>query len=137
MIDSGAKWRIYEFLDARGIGVVEEWQKGVNKGMLARLHQKLDMLSEHGADLAPGLLAGTHYPHIDKLRIFGPGVTWRVMICKGPFDNDKEFTILYIAQEKDRKLIPPDADGRANDNRDILIANPKRRRIYNGYDGDN
>jgi hypothetical protein len=130
MIDLEPNWEIYEFLDTRRIGVIEKWRKGVDKAMLARLHQKLDMLSAQGSALAPGLLAGTDYPHIDKLRISGPGVAWRVMICKGTVNNDKEFTILYIAQEKDRKLIPQDAYKRANDNRETLIADPSRRRIY-------
>jgi hypothetical protein len=130
MIPSGPKWRIYEFLDARGKGVIEEWLDTVDDDMRARFHQKLDLLAEHGPDLPPGLLAGTNYKHIDKLRIFGKGVTWRVMLCKGPISNETEFTILFIAQEKDRKTIPKDADRRADNNRRIIIADSSRRRLY-------
>jgi hypothetical protein len=74
------------------------------------------------------MLAGTRHRHIDKLKIYGKGTTWRIMICKGPINNKFEFTILYIAQEKDRKLIPPDADRLAEENRQLVLANPEGRR---------
>jgi hypothetical protein len=54
-------------------------------------------------------------------------VTCRIMICKGPLSNNAEFTILFIAQEKDRKLVPRDADKCADDNRAEIIANPEGR----------
>lgn len=132
MIHFPSKCRIYEFTDARGLGIAHIWTKEISrdKGLLARFHQKLDLLEQNGTDLPPGLLAGTKFKHIDKLRIFGKGTTWRVMICKDLFGNKFEFTILYIAPEKDKKLIPTDADKRANDNRTELISDPSRRQIY-------
>lgn len=132
MIHFPSKYRIYEFTDARGVGIAHVWSKEISrdKDLLARFHQKMDLLAHNGMDLPPGLLAGTKFKHVDKLRIFGKKTTWRVMICKDLFDNKFEFTILYIAQEKDRKLIPADAYKRANDNRAELISNPLRRQIY-------
>ena len=130
MIEFPRRWRLFDFLDSRGLSVFAEWAKDVDKKMRARVNQKLDLLERHGPDLPPGLLAGTKFKHVDKLRIFGPGVTWRVLICKGPIVNDHEFTILFIAQEKDRKLIPEDADRRADDNRKEIISDPERRRIH-------
>jgi hypothetical protein len=132
MIHFPSKCRIYEFTDARGVGIARVWSKQISrdKDLLARFHQKVDLLAQNGTDLPPGLLAGTRFKHIDKLRIFGKKTVWRVMVCKDLFNNKFEFTILYIAQEKDRKLIPPDADKRANENRIELISKPSRRQIY-------
>lgn len=130
MIQFPRRWRLYCFRDSDGESIVKNWARGKDKDIIARFNQKFDMLERHGSDLPPGLLAGTKFKHIDKLRIFGKGVTWRVLICKGPISNDFEFTILYIAQEKDRKLIPKDAERRADENRNEIIANPGRRRDH-------
>ena len=55
-------------------------------------------------------------------------VQLRPMVCKGPFDMSKEFTLLHGAIEKDKKLIPEDVKSRAQSNRTILIGSPMRRR---------
>lgn len=130
MIEFPRRWRLYDYIDLRGMSVYERWAKDADKKMRARVNQKLDLLERHGPDLPPGLLAGTKFKHVDKLRVFGPGVTWRILICKGPIANEHEFTILFVAQEKDRKLIPEDADRRADDNRKEIISDPERRRIH-------
>lgn len=132
MIHFPSKCRIYEFVDGRGLGTASEWIKGIkqDKDLLARFHQKVDLLEQNGTDLPPNLLSGTKFKHIDKLRIFGKKTTWRVMLCKDLLGSKFEFTILYIAQEKDRKLIPKDADSRANDNRNEILSNSLRRKIY-------
>ena len=128
MIQFPRNWRLYDFVDIRARNIVKEWAKTQGDELKARVNQRLDMLERHGAELPSGMLAGTRHKHIDKLKIYGKGVTWRIMICKGPIENNFEFTILYIAQEKDRKLIPPDADRRAEENRQAVIANPEERR---------
>jgi hypothetical protein len=135
MIEFPRRWRIYEYTDHRGIGVIKAWEREVEKDVLARLHQKLDTLELNGSELTTGLLAGTKQKHIDKLRVFGKKTTWRVMVCKGTIDVHREFTILFIAQEKDRKLIPKDADKRAEANRKELLSDPSRRRIYERNSG--
>jgi len=127
MIQFPRRWRLYDFLDTRGRSVVKEWARTQKDEMKARMNQRLDTLERHGPELPSGMLAGTRQRHIDKLKIYGPGVTWRIMICKGPINNEHEFTILYIAQEKDRKLIPQDADRLADERRAIIIADPERR----------
>lgn len=127
MIQFPRRWRLYDFVDTDGEGVSEKWSRKKDRDIIARFDQKLDLLECHGPDLPPGLLAGTRFKHVDKLRIYGKGVTWRVMICRGPASVDFEFTILYIAQEKDRKLIPKDADKRAEENRCEPLADPSRR----------
>ena len=132
MIRFPSKCRVYEFIDGRSLGIAGEWIKEItqDRDLLARFHQKIDLLEQNGTDLPPSLLTGTRFKNIDKLRIFGKKTTWRVMICKDLLNNKFEFTILYIAQEKDRKLIPKDADSRANDNRNEILSNPLRRQIY-------
>lgn len=123
-------WRLFDFIDEHGTSVYAAWARLADKDALARVNQKLDMLRRHGSDLPTGLLAGTRLKHVDKIRVNGKSFAWRVMICKGTVDNNSEFTILYIAREKDRKLIPPDAYQRAEDNRQILLSDPSRRRPH-------
>lgn len=137
MIEFPRRWRLYAFTDSRGISVVQEWAREIryDTDLLARLNQKLDLLERNGSDLPTGLLAGTSFKHVDKLRIFGRKTAWRFMVCKGPIANEFEFTILFVAQEKDRQLIPKDAYKRADDNRKEIISNPERRRIHERIKG--
>jgi hypothetical protein len=127
MIQFPRTWRLFDFVDSRGYSIVKEWARTQGDDLKARVNQRFDMLERHGADLAAGMLAGTRQKHIDKLKVYGKGTTWRIMVCKGPVNNEFEFTILYIAQEKDRRLIPSDADKRAEEHRQIIISNPLRR----------
>ena len=132
MIEFPRRWRIYAYISNRGVSVIQDWASEIkgDKDLLARLNQKLDLLERNGSDLPTGILAGTKVRNVDKLKIFGRKQTWRIMVCKGPIDNDREFTLLYAAREKDRKLIPPDAYKRAEENRQRIIADPSRRIIH-------
>lgn len=132
MIFFSEKCVVYEFLDNRGLGVITEWIKEVshNRDLVARFDQKLDLLENYGNDLPPNLLAGTKFKNIDKLRVFGRKTTWRILIFKKMADRNLEFTLLFVAQEKDRKLIPKDAERRADENRKEVISNPTKRKIY-------
>jgi hypothetical protein len=132
MIEFPRRWRIYAALGSRDKTVIQEWAVEIkgDKDLLARLNQKLDLLEKHGSDLPPGLLAGTSFRNVDKLRIFGNKQTWRIMVCKGPIRNDFEFTLLYAAREKDRKLLPPDAYKRADDNRRAIMDDESRRKLH-------
>jgi len=99
----------------------------LQKDELAKLNQKLDMLRRE-PELPPQLLAGPlEGKPIHKLRINGR-VALRPMLCKGPINNDSEFTLLMGATEKDRVLIPEDAIDQAADRRREVIANPNGRR---------
>ncbi len=122
---------IYEFVDGRGQGVVSNWlQESQDPDLTARVDQKIDLLEGNGTDLPPGLLAGTKHKHVDKLRIFGKKTAWRIMVSKERLEKTFAFTMLFVAQEKDRKLIPKDAFDRAESNRLELHDNPNRRQIY-------
>ena len=70
MIHFPSKCRIYEFINGRGLGIASEWTKEIknDKDLLARFHQKIDLLEQNGTDLPPNLLSGTKFKHIDKLR---------------------------------------------------------------------
>ncbi len=137
MIEFPKRWRVYAYTGGRIKSVAQEWARDVkyDKDLLARLNQKLDSLEKHGTELSTGLLAGTSFKHVDKLRVFGRKTVWRFMVCKGPISNDFEFTLLFVAQEKDRKLIPKDAYKRADDNRKDIISNPERRKIHERISG--
>jgi hypothetical protein len=74
------------------------------------------------------LLQGPIYKSIYKLRI-KQTVQLRPLLCRGPFDNDAEYTLLEGAKEIGRKLTTGAVE-RANKNRDELLANPKRRRNH-------
>jgi hypothetical protein len=118
---------LYDYVDARGRNDFKAWTEGLQKRDLAKLNQKLDMLRKEPR-LPPGLLAGPLEGRpIYKLRINGQ-VAFRPMLCKGPIDNDKEFTLLLGAHEQNRVLVPEDAVARAAIRRGEVIADPERRR---------
>ena len=84
------------------------------------------MLASNGLRLLPDILAGTDTPGILKLKVKGK-VQLRPMLCKGPINNDKEFTLLIGATERDFCLVPDKADEKADDRKKIIIMNSNRR----------
>lgn len=93
----------------------------------AKLNAKLDMLENNGDALFPLLLTGTDTPGILKLRVKGK-VQLRPMLCKGPVDIDREYTLLLGAIEVGGKLIPDKADELANELKATIIASPATQR---------
>lgn len=126
-------WAIYEYIDERGKGAVESWirRDRLQKQAIALLDQKLMLLASSGPDLAPGLLARLGGGFL-KLKVRAMGVQLRPLLCEGPIANDTEFTILIGAVERDGKLQPHDARDRAEEFRRIIVADPSRRRRYDG-----
>lgn len=125
-------WIIYEFLNARGRGIIEEWLEGerFQKAAIIRLNQKLDLLEQSGPELSPNLLAGTGKRHIYKLKVKAPKMQLRPLLCRGPVSMDTEFTLLLGAVERNNKLLPAAALERAADNRGTILNNPQRRRLH-------
>jgi len=123
-------WAIYDYLGSRGNSVVHEWvkDKKLEKKRLVRLDQKIDTLAKSG-DLAPKLLEGTKFPNIKRIKT-GGRLHLRLYLCRGPFDKDNEFTILFGAVKRGNKLEPRNAEGQAENNRKELIKNPLRRREH-------
>lgn len=119
-------WKLFYYIDAKGKNAFKEWMSGLDVQLRAKLDMKLDMLMKYGSDLPPQLLSDTSSPHIKKIRINGR-VALRPMLCRGPIDMKNEFTLLLGATEKDRKLIPSNADKLAEAIRQKIIADPTRR----------
>jgi len=123
-------WQIYDYVNSRGNNEIKDWMLRLQKPARARLNVKLDMLEKNGSNLSTGLLSDTKEPHIKKIRLNGR-VAPRLMLCKGPIENNKEFTLLFGAIEKDRKLEPRDAENRAEARRQEIISNPSSgRRLH-------
>lgn len=126
-------WEIYEYVDDRNCGAVETWirRDRLQAQAVALFDQKLTLLASAGPDLPPGLLARLG-GGILKLKVRAMGVQLRPFLCEGPIKNSGEFTILIGAVERDGKLQPRDARSRAEDIRRTIVANPSRRRRYDG-----
>lgn len=125
-------WNLYEFLDARGKGIIEVWLEEARIQKKARivLQQKLDLLAVAGPDLPAQLLAGPFDSHLYKLRINAQGVQLRPILCRGPIDRNAEFTLLLGAVERGGRWVPRDAPRRATENRQIVLDHPERRRLH-------
>lgn len=122
-------YTIYDHVDEHGRNTIKEWTSELQAPDRAKVDQKIDMLITSGSDLPPKLLSDSRSPHIKKLRLIGLGkVQLRPMFCKGPINNYIEFTLLMGAIEKGSKLDPPDADYKAENLRQEVIANPSLRR---------
>lgn len=127
MIEFQKQWTLFDYVDSRGVNVIKEWALALEKPELAKLNRRLEMLERNGPDLSTGLLSGTKLRHIDKIRVTGR-VTLRLMVCRGPIHPHEEFTLLFGAKERDRKLVPADAEQRADNHRNEVIDNPRERR---------
>jgi len=119
-------WPVYDFLARRGSNLIKERGDGLETVERAKLNAKIDLLRMNGADLSPELLSDTNIPTIKKIRVKGR-VAVRLMLCRGPIHVHDEFTLLMGAVEKDRKLIPSNAEGIAEERRLVVIATQSRR----------
>lgn len=126
-------WTIYDYLSSKGINEVAEWTRGLQKIQRKKLKAKIIMLSLAGSELPPQLLAGTGIPHIYKLKVQG-NPKLRPMLCKGPVDNDSEFTLLVGAKEIQDEYEPIDAIDQARNKRVEIIQNPLRRCLHERID---
>jgi hypothetical protein len=124
-------WTIYEFIDGRGNGIIETWlqRERIHITTIARLNQKIDLLARVGPDLPPQLLASLGND-IFKLKVMGRGRQLRPMLCPGPLNHDFEYTLLFGCIEIGGELSPNDGKQRAIDNREIIVADPTRRRLH-------
>jgi hypothetical protein len=125
-------WNIYEFLVRPKVGVIEVWlrQARIQKKAKTLLNQKLDLLEMHGPNLPPELLAGPIDGHIYKLRIRVQRVQLRPLLCRGPLQNNSEFTLLCGATERDDELVPTNVVQQAEQHRQIILSDPQRRQLH-------
>jgi hypothetical protein len=128
-------WRIFDAVNSAGTSNLVTWilKEKITKRDIGQLNQKIDMLSLHGPDLPPKLLAGPIkskkkkklVSHIYKLIIHGDRML-RPMLCKGPIDAEHEFTMLLGAIEVGNVLDTDSAD--AEDVRQLIILNQRQWR---------
>jgi len=130
MTAKAEKWEIYDYCDHRGINVIEDWlTNNLQVPERARVLRKLDALRDNGPDLSSDLLSDTPSPHIKKIRVNGR-VAPRLLLCRGAINiGAREFTLLFGCTEKDRKFVPLNSIGRAEENRTFVIAEPLKRRV--------
>lgn len=117
---------LFDYTDANGKNDIKKWTLGLEKPERAKLNAKLDMLVSKGHELFPHVLTDTPTSGIQKLRVRGK-IELRPMLCKGPINHEKEFTLLIGATERDFCLVPDKADEKANERKQIIIKNPNRR----------
>jgi hypothetical protein len=125
-------WTIWEAIDRRGVGVLTDARRRLQKPQRAKLDQKLDMLEQNGPNLSPGLLSGPgvgRQRHIYELKIRGR-VALRPLLCKGPIDMENEWTFLVWAEERDNQMRPAGAPEEAERIRSEILRDRTRRRIY-------
>ena len=121
-------WKLYDYIDSQGNNDFKDWSKGLQKPELAKLNRRLKALEDNGLGLLPQMLAGPlqGYPHIYKIKLNGK-VALRPLLCRGPIDNDGEFTLLKGAFEVGNQWVPTNARGEAVIRRQEVIDNQKRR----------
>lgn len=131
---------VFEWIDARGRGVISDWDLEVRQQ--AKLDSKIDMLRNVEVDqagrvnLPVDLLAGPGIygqKWIYKMKIHG-SVALRPMLALGPLNRDAEWTFLVQAVEVGRKLKPTNAADIAELRRREILVDPSRRRLI--LDGD-
>src|SRR6266446_7002643 len=123
MIESEWKFELFDYRDRRGHNDIKVWMLEQERRQLGQLNLKLDMLRKYGSDVGSNVLlrmSATIY----KLKGKTKGVQLRPMLCKGPIDDEAEFTILIGAKEINRELVPIDVVTRAEGRREEVIENP-------------
>jgi hypothetical protein len=121
------KWRIFDYVDMRDGNVIVKWLNGLQKPERARMDRKLQALHDNGPNLSSELLSDTPSKHIKKIRLNGR-VAPRLLLCRGPVDMEREFTLLFGATERDRKFVPANAIEAAEENRERVTSDPDHRR---------
>ncbi len=134
-------WNLFDAVNSSSISNIAVWiqKERLTKRDIGQLnHQKLDMLQRQGMDLPPKLLAGPIkskknkklVSHIYKLIIHGDRML-RPMLCKGPIEMEKEFTMLLGAIEVGNVL---DTDSQDADYvRKAILQNPNLRKPHERY----
>jgi hypothetical protein len=122
-------WALFDYLNGRGENEFKAWTIKQQKGYRAKLNARIDLLEKLGMSLLPHMLEGplNGFPNTYKLTMKGR-VQLRPMLCRGPIDNDNEFTFLIGATERDWEYNPRNAPQRAEDRRFEIIADPRNRR---------
>lgn len=127
MIESEWKFELFDYRDSKGRNDIQAWMLLQEKRQRGQINLKLDMLRKYGDDLGSKVLLRMSAT-IFKLKCKTKGVQLRPMLCRGPIDDNSEFTILIGAREIDWELVPGDAVEKAEGRRTEVVGNPKERR---------
>jgi hypothetical protein len=137
--DTISSWKIFDAVED-GKSRIALWiaKEKLGKREIGQLNQKIDMLERNGHNLPPNLLAGPIkskrnkklVSHIYKLRLNGDRAL-RPLLCKGPIEMDREYTMLLGAIEVNSVL---DIDAEDAENvRATIVANPRLRKPHERY----
>lgn len=118
---------IFDYVNLQGVNEFKQWTTDLEKAQRAKLNEKIDKLEIYGDALYPEMLTGTPVAGISKLRAKG-NVQLRPLLCKGPVDVSKEYTLLMGAKEVGSKWVPKGAPQSANTKKQAVIADPENRR---------
>jgi hypothetical protein len=125
---------IWEFLASGTHPVIHRWfsEENISPRDRAKLDVSLSRLRNLdfalvSCKLLAGPLKGTK---IYKLRIRCENRELRPMLCRGPVGSRLDYTLLLGAIEVGDRLRPPDAQERADGNRETLIGRPDWRELY-------
>lgn len=121
---------LYDYRNAQGQNQIKIWIDDLQKKERAKFYQRLDMLHMHGDELLPNTLSPTNEPGILKLRVHG-GVQLRPLLCRGPVNLAKEYTLLLGAKEVGSVLRPKNAEKLAVVRKDDVTHDPTNRRVLN------
>jgi hypothetical protein len=124
---------LWDFLEgARFENVILRWvqDERLTKRDRAALNNRIRRLAQTDYALAvqTKLLAGPIYKHVYKLVIHADRML-RPMLCRGPIDNETEYTFLLGAIEINWKL-PRGSKEQAEGNREVVLSNADRRCIH-------
>lgn len=120
-------WTIYDYVDDKGNNLIKGQATRHEKAERTKIRRKLDMLATVGPDLGPKLLTDTKSKNIKEIVINGR-VAIRILLCRGPNNMQSEHTLLYIAEERDRKYVPENALEIAERHRGDVINDNKKHR---------
>lgn len=126
---------LWDVLSQRSENEIQRWVKDVRLSIrdIGLLNQKLDRLTQLEFKLAihTNLLNGPlpAERHIYKLKVRGD-VPLRPLLCRGPFDLEREYTLLQGAREIGGRFDPADAPARAEKNRRAIIQDKNRRCLH-------
>ena len=120
----------YSFVDDSGRTVIERWfdENGLQASVWSEVYVLWDFYKSYGPDSIRAsifeLADGFHCLSVPRSSGFCP------IFKFGPFDGRTEITFLAGAKWDDRKKLvrPYSAIGTAQENLEVLLANPKRRR---------
>jgi hypothetical protein len=139
--------KLFEYVDRRGRGVYTDWYAKRQPKHKAALDAKRDAIltagepgTSVGGELPPNMFRGPvkyedrFYPHTWKWTV-NCGIKMRPLACKGPIDDDAEWTILVPVIEVGDKY-PRGCFQDAEDRRREIIADPSRRRRIYGDDDE-